>query len=62
MTKPVSMTKSYAVAVFRDIVGTSLDKDKVAKRCAWNDFTDMLHKCGDITDRQVNTWVSPFDN
>lgn len=34
--------------------------DKIARWEAWNNFTDMLCKDGQITDHQYSTWVSPF--
>ena len=34
--------------------------DVVAKRTAWNDFTDELCKEGYITDNQYNNWSNPF--
>ena len=34
--------------------------DTIAKREAWNDFTDMLCKDGDITMNQYNNWSNPF--
>ncbi len=30
--------------------------DKAAMRTAFNDWTDALHKEGEITDRQYNSW------
>jgi hypothetical protein len=38
----------------------SLKGDTIAKREAWNDFTDMLCKEGDITENQYNNWTNPF--
>lgn len=34
--------------------------DVVAKRQAFVDFIDALHRDGEITDRQANTWTNPF--
>ena len=34
--------------------------DTIAKREAWNDYTDMLCKEGDITMNQYNNWSNPF--
>jgi hypothetical protein len=31
--------------------------DDVAMRTAFNDWTDALHKAGEITDRQYRTWT-----
>ena len=33
--------------------------DDVALAEAWNDYTDMLCKDGEITDRQYRTWTHP---
>lgn len=32
-------------------------KDDAALRLAFNDWTDALHKAGEITERQYNTWT-----
>ena len=34
--------------------------DIVAKRQGFVDFIDTLHRDGEITDRQANSWVNPF--
>lgn len=34
--------------------------DVVAKRQAFVDFIDTLHRDGEITDRQANSWTNPF--
>ena len=34
-------------------------KDKPACRQAWNDYTNSLHRDGEITERQYNTWTGP---
>lgn len=34
--------------------------DSIAKRTAWNDYTDGLCKDGLITDHQYTTWSNPF--
>jgi len=34
--------------------------DKPAISQAWNDYTDMLCKDGQITQRQYDTWTNPF--
>ena len=38
----------------------ALKTDKIAKRIAFGDFTDMLCKNGDITLKQYETWSNPF--
>jgi hypothetical protein len=35
--------------------------DKVAIRTAWNDWTDGLCKSGEITQRQYENWMNPFE-
>jgi hypothetical protein len=34
--------------------------DIPAKRQGFVDFVDMLHRDGEITDRQANSWTNPF--
>jgi hypothetical protein len=58
------LTKKEAVAIFNSEVKPSVirrygRKDKTALRTAWNDFTDMLHKNGMISDYAVQNWVHP---
>ena len=38
----------------------NLKGDVVAKREDWNNFTDMLCKCGEISMNQYNNWTNPF--
>ena len=38
----------------------SLKSDKIAKRIAFGDFTDMLCKCNEISLKQYETWSNPF--
>lgn len=62
------MTKAQAWAEFkaailpgikaREAEGTGR-ADKPMRREAWNDYTDMLHRDGLITDHQVQTWTHP---
>jgi hypothetical protein len=61
------MTKQQAIAMFNDEWSFALQhrfpeakNDLVAKRTAFVQFIDQLHRDGEITDRQVNTWVAPF--
>lgn len=59
----VKMTKAQALRLFRETHEEFLKKyrnDPIAKRTAWNDFTDMLEKDGDITPRQSHSWSNPF--
>ena len=60
------MTKVEAVASFRELWADvvrcepSWRGDKIAKRCAFNDYVDMLNKDGCITDHQAYNWSNPF--
>ena len=55
------MTKVEAVKLFRDIVNVRDYKDdKIALREEWNSYVDMLCNDGYITEKQCDTWVSPF--
>jgi hypothetical protein len=59
-------TKAQVLEQFRynwkvaTMSNSNLKGDVVAKREAWNDFTDMLCKEGDITMNQYNNWSNPF--
>lgn len=61
------MTKQQAIADFKKNVLPFIKrryesngrKDWPARREAWNNYTDDLHKSGVITDRQVNNWGQP---
>ena len=60
------MKKNTAVADFREfilpeVIANYSDKDIVAIRTAWNDWTDSLCKSGQITLRQYETWTNPFN-
>lgn len=54
------MTKKQAIELFNEIFGDSFGDDIIAKRTAWNDFTDSLMKDGEITEKQYDTWTQPF--
>ena len=60
------MTKVEAVASFRELWADvvrcepSWRGDKIAKRCAFNDYVDGLNKDGCITDHQAYNWANPF--
>ena len=60
------MTKKEAVASFweswADFVANdpSWRGDSIAKRCAFNDYVDMLNKDGMVTDYQADNWSNPF--
>jgi hypothetical protein len=61
------MTKKQAEQQFKNEVLPAIKRhyesdgiiDKPARRTAWNDFTDMLCKDGQITDHQYNNWSHP---
>ena len=38
----------------------ALKGDTIAKREDWNNFTDMLCKCDEISMNQYNNWSNPF--
>ena len=42
------------------IANPSYKGDKIRKRIAFSDFTDMLCKNGDITLKQYESWSNPF--
>ncbi|CAB4144461.1 hypothetical protein UFOVP453_39 [uncultured Caudovirales phage] len=54
------MTKRAAVALFREYFADAFKNDSIARRCAWNDFTDSLMKNGDISEKQYDSWTNPF--
>ena len=60
------LTKKQAVKQFRwdwsDFLKSnpSWRGDKVAKRCAFNDFVDALNKDGLVSDYQAYNWSNPF--
>jgi|TARA_Y100000310_G_scaffold116396_1_gene115086 hypothetical protein len=59
-------TKAQVVEQFRynwkvaTMQNPALKTDKVAKRIAFGDFTDMLCKCDEISLKQYETWSNPF--
>lgn len=61
------MTKKEAVAEFkagvipyiREAYEQDGRMDRVARREAWNNFTDVLCKDGNITAHQYDTWEHP---
>ena len=60
------LTKKQAVQQFRwdwsDFLKSnpSWRGDKVAKRCAFNDFVDALNKYGLVSDYQAYNWSNTF--
>ena len=59
-------TKAQALEQFRYnwkvecLANPSYKSDKIRKRIAFGDFTDMLCKEGYITLNQYETWSNPF--
>ena len=54
-------TKKQALKEFREFYLTAIPKnDIIAKREAWNNFTDALCKERVISSRQYNNWTNPF--
>ena len=61
----MTMTKKQAEKEFnREIKPSVIERygknDKTAQRTAWNDYTDSLHRDGQITNKQRETWDSPI--
>ena len=59
-------TKAQVLEQFRynwkvaTLENPSLKTDTIAKREDWNNFTDMLCKCNEISMNQYNNWTNPF--
>lgn len=56
------MTYKEAVKIFRETYSDLYEKGVdywTALEC-WENFTDVLCKNGDITQKQFNTWETPF--
>lgn len=58
------MNKREADKIFNSEVKPSVIEqygkhDKIALITAWNDWTDMLCKDGEITQKQYDTWQCP---
>lgn len=59
---PQKVTKAQALKAFREMWKEQKhfsQNDVVAKRTAWNEYTDALCKGGQITVRQYETWTGP---
>jgi len=57
----LQMNKKQALDCFlRNVWPYQLYSDAVAKREAWNNYTDYLCKAGEITLRQYESWTNPF--
>ena len=56
----MKVNKTDAVEIFRAEVLPYLRwRDETALNEAWNNWTDMLCKDGEITDWQYNNWTGP---
>ena len=55
------LTKKQVVSMYKDMIHSMKYQDDTAIRCGFNDFTDMLCKDGEITLKQYETWINPFD-
>ena len=55
-----TMTKLQAIEMFKAGSSNAAHGDVIARREEWNDFTDMLCRNGDITDKQYNNWSNPY--
>jgi hypothetical protein len=54
------MTKKQVETMFKEEVLPFINRsDKPALREAWNNYTDLLCKDGQITIRQYETWTQP---
>lgn len=53
------MTKSQAVAEFRECIGLMYRGDRIAQHEAWLNFIDGLCEDKLITQKQRDTWTSP---
>lgn len=57
------MTKQQALQQFRELMRASefdFRGDAIAKREAWNNYTDALCKDGEISQKQCDNWTNPF--
>jgi len=55
------MTKAQAFAEFRENILPHLPVGDIPAKCeAWNNYTDMLCKDRQITEKQYSTWCNPF--
>jgi hypothetical protein len=61
------VTNKQAISMFNDEWAHCIKfrcpehkNDVAAKRQAFVNFIDTLHRDGEITDRQVNSWSNPF--
>jgi hypothetical protein len=61
-----TLTKQQVVSNFRDLwddrltYNPTLRGDRTAKRSAFNDYVDFLHKEHHVSDAQFNNWTNPY--
>lgn len=59
------MNKAQAEALFREHFMPHIRQqegrviDKPLRRMVWNNFVDGLHRSGEITEHQMQTWDQP---
>lgn len=57
----VKTTKKKALKEFKEYYLEGIPKwDAIAKREAWNNYTDMLCKNNYITNYQYENWTNPY--
>lgn len=59
MATKAEIKTRFCAEVLPEILRVHGSDDKPALDQAWNDFTDMLCKAGEITSRQYSTWTPP---
>lgn len=65
MARSKYMTKAEALAEFRELYIPELNKqygkdDVIARRTAWNDYTDYLRTDDRISEKAYENWTNPF--
>lgn len=53
------MTRSQAIAEWRECIGLSYRGDRIAQHESWLNFCDILAEEGRITQHQRDNWSSP---
>jgi hypothetical protein len=67
MSEVKIMTKKDAVKIFNENILPAVkqlyekdgQKDLIARKEAWNNMTDSMHRDGLISSKQYNSWSSP---
>lgn len=55
------LTKEQVLQMFREVHQGAFERgDDIARREAWNNYTDMLCKNGEISVKQYENWSNPF--